>query len=660
MICAGVDVVMSNWLAWTPWGNPGEDRDRRKRQKRRQKRRHQDTSSGDSSRPTSASASRSRFSSRRTRSSDQSSGELTPAERLARARDEKREREMEEQRVASMNPKDRAAYNESKRLRSERKINEMKVRFSKDIKYIAEQQQAVIEETNRAWKRKHDEDTAAEAEERREYFLYRRLWSDQFPAPKPESERQNIEREANKAHAVELFEKIYGDLQYHFLHPTMINSPTYDPYRESFRDPSLGRSRRFVRLVSNPEEGSGGFGLDSAAVLMLSETFRIALRYGETREGILARGADDVEFPLLNLWEEFEIMLRREHTSIRGFAIARHIPYMMVFRRTGMGRLGGYPRLPDDDLQLSPSIRDPFEVYLSSDGRLLPCLFTPLPSEVEPGQPRVVPLPFQNLKQNIYNKEIFKDYAPPSSWPPSWEYPPSDIQHPCREWGKNYPVCVDCGYRTGPLEPPDVIEATETLGEERICQCKTSHIFDKILVEIREYRSTTTSKQLERGIRSLQRIHQGHIIGEILGEFVPLGAELDFKCPHQFAVDFNGPPAVDESGKVLEMDPNTIKTKRIDTNTDPIATLITGHKGGWTRLLNAGTSQTANVEARSEVWAGRLRITVRALRDIEFGEQLLIRYGDIYLEPDGSQSLNAKKKDHTGRLPMRALSGFYK
>lgn len=583
--------------------------------------------------------------------------QLTAAERTARAQEQAKAKEAKEERISSMSVADRAAYKERKRLRAEKRIKRLKVRFAKEKERVRVQQKDNLPNINAAWKRKHDDDSAAQALQRRQEFLATR---DKKVSESRYSQLElvNGEREVYKTHAVELFERIYGDLQRHFLHPTLINSETYDPYEKTFGKSSQLRFQRFKTLSSNPEDGTGGIGVDSAAVLMLSETFRTALTYGEDPNGFQSQ-PDGEEFLALYKWEEFEIMLRLEHPSIRGFAIARHIPYMMIYRRTGQGIIGGDAHVADESLQLSLSIRDPFEVYLASDGRLLPCLYTPLSIQVESGGWSANAVPIQTLKENIYNKANFKDYAPPSSWPPTWEYPPVDIQHPCREWGRNYPLCVACGHCTGPPEAPDEQGDTEKAKGIEICQCKTSSIFDKILVEIRQYQSSTTSKQHDRGIRSLQKLHKGHIIGEILGEFIPLGAEADFSCPTTYAIDFNGPPAVDKDGKILEIDPDIITKKRIDTNTDPIATLITGHKGGWTRLINAGTSQTANVEARSEVWAGRLRITVRTLRDIKFGEQLLIEHGDLYLEPDG-QSLNARKKDHTERLPMRSLSGFFK
>ncbi|KAB8295059.1 hypothetical protein EYC80_006999 [Monilinia laxa] len=633
---------MSNWFAWLPWRS----------QRGRQKRRQDLIPSSSSSHALSASRadSVSRSPKRRFR-------QLTAAERSARAKEEKKAKEVKEQRIASMSVADRAAYKERKRLRAEERIKTLKVRFAKEKERVRVQQKENLPDINTSWKRKHDDDSAAQAAQRRQEFLATREKRG-TETLYPELELVNGEREVYKIHAVELFERIYRDLQRHFLHPTLINSETYDPYRETFSEPGQLRFQRFKKLSSNPEDGTGGIGVDSAAILMLSETFRTALKYGEDPNGFQSQ-FDDKDFLASYKWEEFEIMLRLEHTSIRAFAIARHIPYMMIYRRTGQAIIGGNAHVADESLQLSPSTRDPFEVYLASDGRLLPCLYTPLATQVDSGEWKADAIPFQTLKENIYNKANFKNYAPPSSWPPNWEYPPVDIQHPCREWGKNYPLCVACGHRTGPPGAPDQQGGPENLKGNKICQCKTSSIFDKILVEIRQYQSSTTSKQHDRGIRSLQNLHGGHIIGEILGEFVPLGAEADFNCPTTSAIDFNGPTAVDKDGKVLQIDPDIITKRRIDTNTYPIATLITGHKGGWTRLINAGTRQTANVEARSEVWAGRLRITVRTLRHINFGEQLLIEYGDLYLEPDG-QSLNAKKKDRTERLPMKSLTGFFK
>lgn len=628
--------------------------------------------------PRSPSPLRSRSSSRR--SPRRPSNELTAAEKSARAREKKEKKEIEEARLASMDPKTRATYNEKKRLRLKRRINEMKSKFAKEIDETAQKQAEKFDELNRSWKRKHDDDSATQAAERRQIFVdTRRRYG---PPPLTEAEREaqfddrlqlilkyatrpitpEMVREANKNHAVELLEKIYVDLQYHFLHPTLINSDKYDPYVEMFYRPQHVSFRRFRELLANPVDGFDGIGIGSTAVLMLSETFRTALRYGENSDGSLAKEGDE-RFPLVARWEEFNIKLRVEHVSIRGFAVARHIPYMTVFRRMAQKTLGLQDLVDDENIQLSPSIRDPYEVYLSSDGSLLPCLFTPLPGDsdsvrhrgavvlpfnkmednlaMKAHHQRAGPLPFQNLKDNIYNREIFKDYDPPLSWPPSWEYPPADIQHPCREWGKDYPLCVACGLRSGPLDAPleagpeanpdadveldeDEDEDADTSKRTKICQCKTSTILDKVLVEIREFsNASTTSKGVDRGIRTLQKIRKGHIIGEILGEFIPLAAELDFKCPTKFSIDFNGPPKVDEDGNPLEIDPDVIARKPIDTNTDPIATLIMGHKGGWTRCLNCGTSRTANIEARSEVWARKLRITVRALREINFGEQLL-------------------------------------
>lgn len=629
---------MSNWFAWPPWGAqsspqnvlpPSPPRGRRSRRRSRTR-----------SRPPS------QVSRRR-------SSQLTSAERQARAGEEKKAKKLEDARVAAMSVKDRAEYKQKLKDREDERIKRMKEGFKAEMNRVAQQHKRQVTVLNQAWKRQHDDDTKTQAAERRVAFLEARKPKEADVVAQPE--QANREREAYKNHAIALFERIYSDLQNHYLHPTMINTETFDPYKDVLQVPGHLRFQRFRKLISNPEDGRGGLGVDSAAVLMLSGTFQDALGYGENNQGYQAQ-AGDREFAEVGMWDEFEIMLRLEHASIRAFAIARHIPYMMVYRRTGQGKLGG-EHVADESLQLSPSMRDPYEVYLAADGRLLPITFTPLPDDLEPTHRDVTTIPIKSIKESIYNKANFKDYAPPSSWPSTWEYPPIDIQHPCKELGKNYPLCVYCGNRSGAPIGGAVGEALTG-----ICQCKTSTIYNRILVEIRQFPSSTTSKQHDRGIRSLQQLHKGHIIGEIVGEFIPLGAEADFKCPQEFAIDFNGPPTVDANGRVLEYDPNVIVKRRIDTNTTPIATLITGHKGGWTGLISIGRGRTANVEARSEVWAGKLRITVRALRDIKFGEQLLIRQGEVYMEPDGGGSLVAKKKeeDYNERLPMRSLSGFLK
>ncbi|TGO81952.1 hypothetical protein BPOR_0962g00020 [Botrytis porri] len=666
---------MANWFGWTPWAKP-RGRQPRPRPVRRD------------SRPSSDSQSRSRSRSRPfSRPPRRRSSELSPAERLAREKMEERENEIEQEKLQFMDPAGRAAYNEQKKLEHDKRIRKLKEKFASRKRKLAEKHAEKVVEESRGWKRKHEDDAVVQAGERRRKFLENR-GKKKFPLS--QSVKTNIERERHRIHTTELFEKIYADLQYHYLHPTLINSDTYDPYEGLFDDLS-GVYLRFLFLAQRPEDLARGIGTDSACVLMLSQNFRNALSYGELPDGTFAKQGQK-GYSHTTRWDEFHLKLQLEHFSIRGFAIARHIPYMKVFERSGLKMFEGDIRPANLNLQLDPSIRDPFEVWLGGDGTVYPCLFTPLPGESEsvhqgvfklpftnpkenveklgPTRNRVVPLRFQNLKANIFNREIFKQYAPPSTWPASWEYPPADIQHPCREWGKNYPLCVACGLRTGQREvaeevqeePQEEDEPAKAPEEEPICRCRTIDVFNRILVEIKEYHSESNSKMattVDRGVRILQNVPRGHIISEVLGEFIPLGAESDFKCPSTLSIDFHAPPAVDKSGKVLEIDPDVVVKKTVDTNTEPIATLITGHKGGWTRVINRGTSQTSNVEFRSEVWAGKLRITVRALRDINFGEQLFVRWGDAYLEPDG-QSLHAKKKDQAERLPRRALSGFHK
>lgn len=636
-------LVMANLFGWTPWAKP----------RGRHPRPPLDRALGQGA----SSGSRSRSSSRSLR---RHPSELNPAERLARKKKEKAEKEIEQEKLNNMEPADRAAYIEQKKLMNEQRIEKLKKRFASRMKRVAKKHEEKVAEENRGWKRKHEDDAVAQSAERRQEFLKNR---GKNPSPAPELAMSNFEREKHRIHTIGLLEKIYADLQYHFVHPTLINSDAYDPYEGLFNDLS-GVYLRFLMLAQSPEVHMRGIGIDSACVLMLSQNFRTALRHGELPDGTFAKPGQD-GYSHTCRWDEFQLKLQLEHFSIRGFAIARHIPYMKVFGRSGSKLFGGDVWPANLSLQLDPSIRDPYVVCLGRDGTVYPCLFTPLPGESEsvhqsvfklpfrnpkekvgkgetlgPAKKHMAPLRFQNLKASIFNAEIFKQYAPPSSWPPSWEYPPADIQHPCREWGKNYPLCVACGLRTGPLEVvkevrKEVQEEAEESEKEAgaakapkkkpICRCKTIDVFDHILVEIKEYPSESTSTNsisVDRGIRILQKVPRGHIIGEVLGEFIPLGAESDFQCPTSFAIDFHAPPDVDKFGKVLEIDPDVVVIKTIDTNTKPIATLIEGHKGGWTRVINNGTSETSNVEFRSEVWAGKLRITVRALRDINFGEQL--------------------------------------
>jgi SET domain-containing protein len=55
------------------------------------------------------------------------------------------------------------------------------------------------------------------------------------------------------------------------------------------------------------------------------------------------------------------------------------------------------------------------------------------------------------------------------------------------------------------------------------------------------------------------------------------------------------------------------------------ATLICGRHGNWTRFI-AGSDREANVATKQMAFSGSWRIAVYALRDIEFGEQIMIDY----------------------------------
>ena len=62
----------------------------------------------------------------------------------------------------------------------------------------------------------------------------------------------------------------------------------------------------------------------------------------------------------------------------------------------------------------------------------------------------------------------------------------------------------------------------------------------------------------------------------------------------------------------------------------PVATVVAGERGNWTRFLNHKGGGEANCRFQTEILGGRRRITVRALREARFGEELTVDYGVGY------------------------------
>jgi SET domain-containing protein len=63
---------------------------------------------------------------------------------------------------------------------------------------------------------------------------------------------------------------------------------------------------------------------------------------------------------------------------------------------------------------------------------------------------------------------------------------------------------------------------------------------------------------------------------------------------------------------------------------EPIATLIAGRYGNWTKFINHRDDGMHNVEFIFVPIGGKMRLVLQAVRNIRAGEELVTTYGNQY------------------------------
>jgi len=129
---------------------------------------------------------------------------------------------------------------------------------------------------------------------------------------------------------------------------------------------------------------------------------------------------------------------------------------------------------------------------------------------------------------------------------------------------------------------------------------------------------------VNRGIRALCDIRQGEVLGEYTGELLPTE---DLRPKDDYAFTW--------------WSPDEMKGGREVDGTDKIAILSGEYLGNWTRFINQDDSQ--NIEFEQEAISGKMRIVVRAIKPIKFGEQVYGHYGPGYF-PGEEPPKNKKRK----------------
>lgn len=175
----------------------------------------------------------------------------------------------------------------------------------------------------------------------------------------------------------------------------------------------------------------------------------------------------------------------------------------------------------------------------------------------------------------IYDPALFKAYDQPEHWPSNKPYPSDPT---LRDFGKG--TCASCGNR-------------------EMCHCDPNTCSGVLrpLVELRDYGSKGT------GIRALQRIRNGAILGEYVGE---IRATRD-----------RGDPVYNMSIDLLDAVPNRA-----------VASIHAKRFGNWTRFMNHSCRPATCFLQR--VIGDRVRVMVVATRDVDMFEEITVDYGDAY------------------------------
>jgi hypothetical protein len=158
---------------------------------------------------------------------------------------------------------------------------------------------------------------------------------------------------------------------------------------------------------------------------------------------------------------------------------------------------------------------------------------------------------------------------------------------------------------------------------EQVCTCLQEPLFEEPLLEVLEYPAMPLDPSpLNRGIRLLQTIKAGTILGEYVGEIHPKDAEENLG-DDTYLFQIWGP-----------------QTTRLNHGTEEwvielgeaIAVLTGAVNSNWTRFLNHRDGGKHNVEFTAQIVGYRVMILAVARRNLRFGEELTVSYGDEYFE----------------------------
>ncbi|CAG8950062.1 hypothetical protein HYFRA_00008294 [Hymenoscyphus fraxineus] len=374
------------------------------------------------------------------------------------------------------------------------------------------------------------------------------------------------------------------------------------PGTYKWKDPYSDIDNWNADLQTRYRTAVGQIGNEVMAMAMHSEPFENAFRTAQR-----------------NQWYNLMLLVNAEKTSLRMFAIARNVPYARNYRAHGrnrflrsLGRLNEHPLTNREEQSVN---WHPHLIYLTDRGQPARCSFTPNDGT---GQKEMV-----NMYENRYVEDRFRRQARLRNWPSGWNYPRHPQYAAMREGqDANWPACEHCGKSAVFGEYVKGRTVYTSWDEQSVCTCSKyggKPWALEPLVEVYQYPSYTGSSfDINRGVRALQNIPEGEIIGEYCGTFVPLQEE-DTCGDGSFLMGWEGP-----------------SRDFFHPDAEKICILSGGLAGNWTRFMNH-TDKEEEVSARMYQfpYGGKMRIIVQAARDIVFGEQILTSYGPGYFGGDG-------------------------
>ncbi|KFY18686.1 hypothetical protein V493_08421 [Pseudogymnoascus sp. VKM F-4281 (FW-2241)] len=229
-------------------------------------------------------------------------------------------------------------------------------------------------------------------------------------------------------------------------------------------------------------------------------------------------------------------------------------------------------------------------------------------------------LPIVNIDQSICDRRTWPKATPPT-WPANRKYP--DHPQNVRNATVGIPASqADDFLRCGICNQTFVDIASDNIG----CTCVSWHV-DYPCVLVREYFPYPSAPTLvNKGVMAMQIFTSNEIIGEYVGMLLPPGRTDPNIKNNVFADD------------VYTMDLNAAVIARVKGQTTSmpggkIADVSAVWKGNWTRFINTSPLKADwNIELEQRLVADRIRIPVRTIRPILFGEELIASYGTDYMK----------------------------